>query len=152
MYTIVWSIQHSDLVTHWPVRPNRIRVKFSIQAVSTLTLGRVEPSNGAIQPSIYGNLPLDLYFWGLTTWRISPQLHVFKMFRGNVKSTYINIFQSNSFQNIVVLSKYFDILCIPDNKFSSVLTLPMLRLLPSTAQGRKIFENHINPVMLVFTG
>ena len=32
------------------------------------------------------------------------------------------------------------------------LTLPMLRLLPSKVQGRKIFENHLNPVMLVFIG
>ena len=32
------------------------------------------------------------------------------------------------------------------------LTLPMLRLLSSKAQGVKIFENHLNPVMLVFIG
>ena len=33
------------------------------------------------------------------------------------------------------------------------LTLPLLRLLSSKAQGRKdYFENHLNPVMLVFIG
>ena len=32
------------------------------------------------------------------------------------------------------------------------LTLPMLRLLSPKAQGCKIFENHLNPVILVFIG
>ena len=31
-----------------------------------------------------------------------------------------------------------------------VLTLPMLRLLSPKIQGRKVSENHLNPVMLVF--
>ena len=31
-----------------------------------------------------------------------------------------------------------------------ILTLPMLRLLSSKAQGRKYFEKHVNPVILVF--
>ena len=33
-----------------------------------------------------------------------------------------------------------------------ILTLPMLRLLSSKAQGHKFFENHLNPAMLVFIG
>ena len=33
-----------------------------------------------------------------------------------------------------------------------LLTLPMLWLLSSKAQGRKIFQKHLNPVMLVFIG
>ena len=33
-----------------------------------------------------------------------------------------------------------------------LLTLPMLKQLSSKAQGRKDFENHLNPVMLVFIG
>ena len=32
------------------------------------------------------------------------------------------------------------------------LTLTLLRLRLSKAQGRKVFENHLNPVMLVFIG
>ena len=32
------------------------------------------------------------------------------------------------------------------------LTFPMLRLLSSKAQGHKIFENDLNPVVLVFIG
>ena len=34
----------------------------------------------------------------------------------------------------------------------AALTLPMLRLHSSNAQERKYFENHLNPVMLVFIG
>ena len=33
-----------------------------------------------------------------------------------------------------------------------ILFLPMLRLLSSKAQGCKVFENHVNPVMLVLIG
>ena len=37
-------------------------------------------------------------------------------------------------------------------KNSETLTLPMLRLLSSKAQGRSFYENHLYPVMLVFIG
>ena len=33
-----------------------------------------------------------------------------------------------------------------------ILNLPMLRLLPSKSKDGKMFEKHLNPVMLVFIG
>ena len=44
---------------------------------------------------------------------------------------------------------------VPDDNLlrnSKALTLTMLRLLLSKAHKAKIFENHLNPVMLVFIG